>query len=124
MFHTQHHECKDPTLGLTSNPSYAQKELFALTQLLHLINHHNKNQHRLSKWYKSLSTFRRQTVKLVVEVQELDTALAFSVVNKKKDGRAGADKSAKEGKYVRLAREKVEMRVAFWVNQCLERWFM
>ena len=112
------------TIHLTASPTYAQKELVSLTHLLHLVHHHNKNQHRLSKWYKALCTFRHQVSKLLVEVQELDTALAFSVINKTKDGRLGGDKIGKEGRYVRGAREKVEERVNFWGGRCMERWFV
>lgn len=116
---------EEVTSKLTSSPSTTQRELLSLTNLLHLINHHNKNQHRLSKWYKSLCTFRRQVAKLLVEVRELDTALAFSVVNKTQDGKKlGAERKGKEGKYVRLAREKVEERVRFWGQFCEERWFV
>lgn len=109
---------------LTPSPSYTQKELLSLSHLLHLIHHHNKNQHRLSKWYKSLSTFRRQVSNLLVEVQELDTALAFSLSNKTRDGRIAGERKGKEGKYVRVAREKVEVRVRFWMEHCVERWFL
>lgn len=110
-------------IPLPSSISYTQRELVSLNQLLHLAHHRNRNQHRLSKWYKSLSTFRRQIAKLLLEVKELDIAIEFSVENRKKDGRKEGGQG-KEGKYVRMAREKVEGRVAFWEERLVGRWFV
>ncbi|EEP78318.1 predicted protein [Uncinocarpus reesii 1704] len=36
---------------------------------LHLVYHHNKNQHQSTKWFKWLGILRRQTHKLIVELQ-------------------------------------------------------
>lgn len=42
-----------------------------LSNLLHLFQHRNKNQHRRSIWWRHFSTFRRQLNSLVHEVQSL-----------------------------------------------------
>ncbi|KAB8291800.1 hypothetical protein EYC80_006592 [Monilinia laxa] len=52
----------------TPNPQHTH--LVALTQLLHLTHHRNKNQHRLSKWYISFGTLRRQVARLLSVVPE------------------------------------------------------
>ncbi|RAL60881.1 hypothetical protein DID88_010206 [Monilinia fructigena] len=52
----------------TPNPQHTQ--LVALTQLLHLTHHRNKNQHRLSKWYISFGILRRQVARLLSVVPE------------------------------------------------------
>ncbi|ESZ94513.1 hypothetical protein SBOR_5093 [Sclerotinia borealis F-4128] len=52
----------------TLNPQHTH--LVALTQLLHLTHHRNKNQHRLSKWYISFGILRRQVARLLSVVPE------------------------------------------------------
>ena len=42
-----------------------------LSNILHLVHHRNKNQHRRSIWWRHFSTFRRQLNSLVREVQSL-----------------------------------------------------
>ena len=92
-------------------PSTSASELTSLAQLLHLAHYRSKNQHRLSKWYKSLTQFLSQIKKLLGEVEELDTAVSFSTPKQ-------------ESKYVVAAREKVEARVRFWSERLLEQWFL
>ncbi|KAF8457167.1 hypothetical protein BGX38DRAFT_1046140, partial [Terfezia claveryi] len=41
------------------------------SNLLHLIFHRNKNQHRLSKWWKDLSLLRSNVRKLIVELESV-----------------------------------------------------
>ena len=86
-----------------------KETLISVQQLLHLTHHRNKNQHRLSKWYKSFSILRHQIVKLIAELETLETAELYSSKGKKGEV---------ESKYVTAAREKVEKRVKFlraWV---------
>ncbi|QSZ37862.1 hypothetical protein DSL72_008962 [Monilinia vaccinii-corymbosi] len=52
----------------TPNPQHTH--LVALTQLLHLTHHRNKNQHRLSKWYVAFGMLRRQVSRLSSVVPE------------------------------------------------------
>ncbi|KAA8563681.1 hypothetical protein EYC84_011702 [Monilinia fructicola] len=52
----------------TPNPQHTH--LVALSQLLHLTHHRNKNQHRLSKWYISFGILRRQVARLLPVVPE------------------------------------------------------
>jgi ribonuclease MRP protein subunit RMP1 len=86
-----------------------KETLISVQQLLHLTHHRNKNQHRLSKWYKAFSILRHQVVKLIAELETLETAELYSSKGKTDE---------KESKYVTAAREKVEKRVRFlraWV---------
>jgi ribonuclease MRP protein subunit RMP1 len=79
-----------------------KESLISTHQLLHLTHHRNKNQHRLSKWYKWFSILRRQISKLITELENLETAETYS-----------SKKYLEESKYVKAARERVEVRVAF-----------
>jgi ribonuclease MRP protein subunit RMP1 len=85
-----------------------KESLISTHQLLHLTHHRNKNQHRLSKWYKWFSILRRQISKLITELETLETAEAYSSKNKRE-----------ENKYVKAARERVEVRVAFLREQVI-----
>ena len=91
----------------------AREELHTISQLLHLTHHRNKNQHRLSKWYKSFSVLRRSIAKLVSELESFEQSLKFS-----------SGKKGEEGKYVKAAREKVEDRVRFLEDRLMERCFL
>ena len=85
--------------------------LIATHQILQLTHHRNKNQHRLSKWYKPFSILRRQVSKLISELSSLEIAVLYSTA----PGKGGV---GEENKYVAAAREKVESRVRFlreWV---------
>ncbi|WEW61864.1 RNase MRP subunit [Emydomyces testavorans] len=55
----------------------AASPFFAIHDTLHLIYHHNKNQHRSAKWFKWLGILKRWTSKLAVGLQ---TAAAQSPV--------------------------------------------
>ncbi|KAE8450119.1 hypothetical protein EG329_006900 [Mollisiaceae sp. DMI_Dod_QoI] len=55
-----------------------KEELSSITQILHLTHHRNKNQHRLTKWWKQFSILRRNISKLLLEVENLETAEKFS----------------------------------------------
>jgi ribonuclease MRP protein subunit RMP1 len=90
------------------------KELLSLHQLLHLTHHRNKNQHRLSKWYKPFSILRRQISKLISELETLETAELYACKGEK----------GGENKYVMAAREKAEARVKFLREWVLEDCFL
>ncbi|RKF56454.1 putative ribonuclease mrp protein subunit rmp1 [Golovinomyces cichoracearum] len=67
--------------------------------ILHLTHHRNKNQHRLSKWYKSFGQLRRQMSKLMLELENFKRAQSIS--------------SGSENKYVSHARRNFELRIDF-----------
>jgi ribonuclease MRP protein subunit RMP1 len=93
-----------------------KEELTSVHQILHLTHHRNKNQHRLSKWYKSFSQLRRQVAKLITELEALEVAEIYSTGSGKGKGKGkknGAEAGNGENKYVKAAREKVELRVKF-----------
>jgi ribonuclease MRP protein subunit RMP1 len=100
------------------------EELTAISHLLHLSFHRNKNQHRLTKWWSSLSQLRRQVQKLIFELSTLKTAEKFDVTggkgvknNPKRSAKGVEGMRNGESKYVKAAREKVELRAEF-----MERW--
>lgn len=103
---------QSPSLPQTPQLSSIKQELSSITQILHLTHHRNKNQHRLTKWWKQFSILRRNTSKLLLDVENLETAEKFST---------GGDKG---GKYVKEARERVEQRVEFLETWVLERAFV
>jgi ribonuclease MRP protein subunit RMP1 len=83
------------------SPPPPHPELISILQILSAANHRNKNQHRLSKWWKSFSQLRRQVAKLITELETFDQI----------EGMYG------EGKKQTLAsREVVERRVEFLVD--------
>jgi ribonuclease MRP protein subunit RMP1 len=92
----------------------ALKELTSTSQLLHLTHHRNKNQHRLTTWYKYLSQLRRHINKLLPELQSLETALTFTT----------KEKGGKENKYVKQAHEKVNERVNFMREHLFARCYL
>jgi len=101
-----------------------REELTSIHQILHLTHHRNKNQHRLSKWYKSFSQLRRHVSKLILELDSLDTALKFSSSSTTANGNGKRGKGGEENKYVRAAREKVENRVRYMRVWGEGRWFL
>jgi len=48
-------------------------QLQAVSDILHLLHHRNKNQHRQSAWWKWLSMLKRCVVKLISELGEKNT---------------------------------------------------
>jgi ribonuclease MRP protein subunit RMP1 len=91
-----------------------KESLLSIHQILHLTHHRNKNQHRLSKWYKPFSQLRRQVAKLVSELEALEIAETYS----SSGGKGKKGRGEGENKYVIAAHEKVEARVRFlgeWV---------
>ena len=43
-------------------------QLQGVSQILHLIHHRNKNQHRHSHWWKWLAMLRRSIAKLITDI--------------------------------------------------------
>ncbi|KAH8683310.1 hypothetical protein BGZ60DRAFT_217128 [Tricladium varicosporioides] len=91
-----------------SSPSPVITTLSTLQQTLHLLHHRNKNQHRLAKWYKSLSQFRRQIPKLKAEIGAYDAARAIK----------------KESMYVAKAREALMERIVFLRERLVGQWYL
>ena len=104
----------------------AKEVLSSISQILHLAHHRNKNQHRLSKWYKSFSQLRRQISKLLVEIESLENAERFDVTGtgKSKIGNGRGKVNENESKYVKAAREKVEARVEFLEGRIVEKCYL
>lgn len=83
-------------------PLSPKDELQNLVALLTLFHHRNKNQHRLAKWYKSLTILHRQTPELLSCLTNYYSALELSA----------------KSRYTVEAREKLVERVDFlgkWV---------
>jgi len=84
-------------------------ELTSVLTILDATNHRNKNQHRLSKWWKAFSILHRQTSKLLSELQALSS-------NEEKFG---------EGRKKTLeSREVMESRVGFLVVRVVPRCYL
>ncbi|KAI1924583.1 RNase MRP subunit [Ophidiomyces ophidiicola] len=56
------------------------ESFFCIRDKLHLIYHHNKNQHRNIKWFKWLGILKRWTNKLAVEIQTTRTRVLFDLM--------------------------------------------
>ena len=103
---------------LSSQTTTTKNSLLSISQILHLTHHRNKNQHRLTKWYKHLSILRRNISKLLSEVEILETAEKFTDVG------GGGKGKGKGEKYVKDAKMVVERRVEFLEDWVLERAFV
>ncbi|EHL01651.1 hypothetical protein M7I_2285 [Glarea lozoyensis 74030] len=89
-----------PNVQTPSLPQFSSSAVHTLTTIhnhLHLLHHRNKNQHRLSKWYKPFSIFRRQIPKLIAELERYEGARAIRETSS----------------FTRQAREEVRRRVEF-----------
>jgi ribonuclease MRP protein subunit RMP1 len=84
-------------------------ELTSILSALSAFAHRNKNQHRLSKWWKPFSQLRRQVSSLVSEL-----AVRHEQETKYK---AGHKKSS-------VARGAVESRAAFLVRELVPRAYL
>ena len=54
--------------------------LRTISQVLNLLNHRNKNQHRRSQWWKRFSRLRRSVEKLLQEVDDQNEKAAAARV--------------------------------------------
>jgi len=87
-----------------------KKELEEIEKILHLTRHRNKNQHRLSKWWKSFSQLRRQISKLIVELEDLP-GHPVSLKNQEKG-------KSRENKSESAAEKRVEFMKGWLVPRC------
>ncbi|DAA79515.1 TPA_exp: Uncharacterized protein A8136_0288 [Trichophyton benhamiae CBS 112371] len=55
-----------------SLPFTASSDVRSIHRTLHLLYHHNKNQHRCTKWWKWLSMLRRWTLNLACEIEKIE----------------------------------------------------
>ncbi|KHJ34811.1 putative ribonuclease mrp protein subunit rmp1 [Erysiphe necator] len=85
------------------------QKLQNISQLLHLAHHRNKNQHRVSRWYKYFGQLRRQISKLILELDTFATAIkvACDVTT------TNTSESVTTNKYVLSAKKKIEQRNKF-----------
>ncbi|TVY28625.1 Ribonuclease MRP protein subunit rmp1 [Lachnellula hyalina] len=89
-------------------PINAKTELTNLSTILTLFHHRNKNQHRLAKWYKSLSILHRQIPKLLSSLETYHAARELK----------------EKSKYTTEAREKLVERVEFMGRWVLGRCYL
>ncbi|KAF3483592.1 uncharacterized protein GIQ15_02916 [Arthroderma uncinatum] len=59
-------------LPSSSSPFAASNDVRAIHRTLHLLYHHNKNQHRCTKWWKWLSMLKRWTLNLECEIEKIE----------------------------------------------------
>ncbi|EGD96507.1 hypothetical protein TESG_03947 [Trichophyton tonsurans CBS 112818] len=55
-----------------SLPFAASSDIRSIHRTLHLLYHHNKNQHRCTKWWKWLNILRRWTLNLACEIEKIE----------------------------------------------------
>ncbi|KAK2734015.1 hypothetical protein FQN57_001884 [Myotisia sp. PD_48] len=56
----------------SSSPFKASSDVRSIHSTLHLLYHHNKNQHRCTKWWKWLGMLKRWTLKLACEIERIE----------------------------------------------------
>ncbi|TVY20154.1 Ribonuclease MRP protein subunit rmp1 [Lachnellula arida] len=89
-------------------PKTTIDELTKLSTILTLFHHRNKNQHRLAKWYKSLSILHRQIRKLLCSLEKYDEARDLK----------------EKSRYTTEAREELVARVEFLARWVLGRCYL
>ncbi|EFR03311.1 hypothetical protein MGYG_06310 [Nannizzia gypsea CBS 118893] len=57
---------------IESSPFAASSDVRSIHRTLHLLYHHNKNQHRCTKWWKWLNMLRRWTLNLACEIERIE----------------------------------------------------
>lgn len=72
------------TNDVTSSQHRCLDLLGPAQEILDLFNHRNKNQHRLSKWWKQFDMLRRGIRKLIAVLEDFLEAEARTVVRRKK----------------------------------------
>jgi hypothetical protein len=81
-----------------------------LSNLLHLFNHRNKNQHRRSIWWRHLSTFRRSVNEFVNDFQSLNEVPTSHVERTRKVTKD------------QTTRTRVSQRNVFWRDVQVPKW--
>lgn len=97
----------DSSLHLTKPQ---QESLQRLSDLLHLFNHRNKNQHRRSIWWRQFSTFRHQLDSLCADISSLNEVPTTNL------GRA--KKKTNDARII----SNTEKRFIFWREIMLSKW--
>lgn len=94
-------------------PKFSKSDLDTLqhlSDLMHLVHHRNKNQHRRSIWWRHFSTFRRQLNSLVSEVQSLHEVPTTHLQRSRKKAQ---DLETKE---------IISKRTEFWRDALVPKW--
>ncbi|CZT21842.1 uncharacterized protein RCC_07709 [Ramularia collo-cygni] len=88
----------------------SQKSLQHLSDLIHLFNHRNKNQHRRSIWWRQFSTFRHQIDSLCADISSLNEVPTTNL------GRA--KKKVNDARII----SNTEKRLVFWQEVMVSKW--
>lgn len=95
---------------LLSTPDASQTaELRTLHNLLHLLFHRNRNQHRRSIWWRAFSSFRRELGRLLGETAQLELLVV--------PGKGVAERRE-------CVQQRLESRLRFWQDVMVEKWYM
>ncbi|KAF2087015.1 hypothetical protein K490DRAFT_17082, partial [Saccharata proteae CBS 121410] len=78
-----------------------------LINILHLIFHRNRNQHRQQLWWRDLSSFRRQLQQHLTDTEVLDG-------NARNPGVRGGKSTVKK---------RCDERLGFWAAELVPRWY-
>jgi hypothetical protein len=96
-----------PWQQLNITPTDLQ-DLKTQSSLLHLLHHRSSNQHRRSSWYRPFSLFRKQ---LRLALSELDPEIREDAL------------PSRRFKVFREAMGKLEVRLKWWADVMVERWW-
>ena len=91
--------------------SSEQESLTHLSDLLHLIHHRNKNQHRRAVWYRHFQHFRKQLSAFVEEIAELNSVPSTHLEKKRK--RSSDD----------VLRTRMAKRLTMWRDVWVAKWW-
>lgn len=87
-----------------------QESLQDLSDLLHLFNHRNKNQHRRGVWWRQFSTFRHQLDSLCADIKSLNEVPTTNLGRTKK--------KTNDARII----SNTEKRLNFWQEVMLSKW--
>jgi ribonuclease MRP protein subunit RMP1 len=87
-----------------------QEMICHLSDLLHLFNHRNKNQHRRSVWWRHFAVFRKQLDDLASDVKSLREIPTTHLAKTKK-------KAVDE-----QTTERIKQQTAFWQDTMVPKW--
>jgi ribonuclease MRP protein subunit RMP1 len=87
--------------------------------ILDLFNHRNKNQHRLSRWWKQFDMLRRGIRKLIAELEDYLGAEAKAIAKRKKSKKGNSAQPELDAE-----RARMEVRTRYVLEQLVPRAFL
>jgi hypothetical protein len=100
----------DPPWQTFKLSKHSLRDLRSQSSILHLLHHRSKNQHRRSPWYRHFSTFRKQ---LLLLLAELDPEVSPTL----------ASPPSQQAKVFAENLRKAEARLGFWAEVMVGKWY-